>query len=165
VEKTVELIPENIEVLGVPRHVESWTVAKIPGFVSAVLNRWHRAHSVLPHRFYMVLCPQVEVNAIGGLPAKVYELTDPRLRCRHFTGCHKPYFVVFLTGEDADQRRAEIQTQLSWSEGYEVEMTPEKVRLKFAEATEDCADELKKGPPTRTIQQLLATGELVSILE
>ena len=70
-----------------------------------------------------------------------------------------------VTGEDADQRRAEIQTQLAWSEGYEVEITPDTVRLKFAEATEECADELKKSTPTRTVQQLLQTGELVSILE
>lgn len=158
-------IAENLEVLGVPLHVESWTVAKIPGFVPAVLKRWQRAHGLLPKRFFMVLCPQVEVNAIGGLPAKVYELTDPRLRCRHFTGCHKPYFVVFLTGQDADQRRAEIQAQLSWSEGYEVELTPESVRLKFAEATEDVTDDEEKVTPKRTVQQLLQTGELVSILE
>ncbi len=161
----MENIPEKLEVLGVPVYVESWIVAKIPGFVIAVLKRWQRAHGSLPHSFYAVMCPQVEINAMGGLPAKVYELTDPRLRCRHFTGCHKPYLVVLLTGEDADQRRVEIQSQLSWSEGYQVVIAQDAVRLQFSEATEDLADDLGNIAPQRTVQELLRTGELVSILE
>ena len=111
------------------------------------------------------MCPQVEINAMGGLPAKAYELTDPRLRCRHFTGCHKPYFVVILTGDDADRRREEIQRLLSWSEGYEVELTAQAIHLKFADATEDLGTKDDGTPTQRTLQQLLQTGELISILE
>ncbi len=158
-------LPENLEITGVPPYVESWTVAKIPGFVIAVLERWQRSHGELPRKFFVIMCPQVEINAMGGLPARVYELTDPRLRCRHFTGCHKPYFVVIFSGQDADQRRAEVQSLLSWSEGYEVEITEEAVKLRFSSATEDTGEERVNVPPQRTLQQLLSTGELVSILE
>ena len=35
---------DSVEISEVPVHVESWTVAKIPGFVAAVLNRWEREH-------------------------------------------------------------------------------------------------------------------------
>ena len=140
-------------------------MAKIPGFVIAVLKRWQRSHGELPNRFFLVMCPQVEINAMGGLPARVYELTDPRLRCRHFTGCHKPYFVVIFIGEDAGQRRAEVQHLLSWSESYEVEITNETVKLSFSDATEDSGNERTDLPKQRTLQQLLETGELVSILE
>ena len=158
-------LPENLEITGVPPYVESWTVAKIPGFVITVLKRWQRSHGELPHRFFVIMCPQVEINAMGGLPTRVYELTDPRLRCGHFTGCHKPYFVVIFTGEDADERRAEVQRLLSWSEGYEVEITEQAIKLRFSGATEDSGEDRTNVPPQRTLQQLLETGELVSILE
>ena len=136
----------------------------IQGFVRAVLERWQRAHGNLPERFYMVMCPQVEVNARGGLPSEVYELTDPRLRCRHFTGCHKPYFVVIFSGEDADERRRRVQELLSWSEGYGVHIREDAIELSFADATEDLEDETNPPAPRRSLQELLATGELVSIL-
>ena len=163
----MEKLPEQIEITGVPPYVESWTVAKIDGFVSAVLNRWQRAHGNLPARFIAVMCPQVEINAMGGIPSRVIELTDPRLRCRHFTGCHKPYFVVFFSGEDANQHRAGVQELLSWSESYAVQITNEKIRLDFIDATEDAGEEHEDDvrPRSRSLQELLQTGELVSILE
>jgi hypothetical protein len=160
----MEELPPQLEIVGLPAHVESWSVAKIPGFVLAVLKRWRRNQVHLPRTFSMLMCPQVEVNAVGGLPPRVVELTDPKLRCRHFTGCHKPYLVVLFTGEDAAERRMEAQAFLSWSEGYNVELTPDTVRLTFAAASEETAHERGDFPPPRTIQELLATGELVSIL-
>jgi hypothetical protein len=86
-------------------YVESWRW-RISGFVFAVLKRWQRNYGELPHSFCMVMCPQVEINALGGLPSRAAALTHPKLSCRHFTGCHKPYFVVIFMGEDADEQRA-----------------------------------------------------------
>jgi hypothetical protein len=88
----------------------------------------------------LVACPQVEVNAVGGLPSRVRELTNPRHRLQHFTSCHKPYLVIFLVGEDAEGRREEIQKWLSWSEGYQVEFTDGTPRLRFIEAIEERDD-------------------------
>lgn len=158
-------LPEKIEITGVPPHLESWTVAKIDGFVAAVLNRWQRAHGNLPERFTIVMCPQVEINAIGGIPSRVIELTDPKLRCRHFTGCHKPYFVVFFTGDKAEEQRAGVQEFLSWSESYAVHISDEKIRLAFIDATEDAGHEEERRPGSRSFRSLLESGELVSILE
>ena len=161
-----EAVPDHLEIVGVPSYVESWSVAKIPGFVIAVLKRWRREFGELPAHFYVVMCPQVEINARGGLAAEVYELTDPKLRCRHFTGCHKPYSVIIFGGEDADQRRAGVQALLPWSEGYEVDLLGNAVRLRFVEATEDMEEPVAASPkPQRTLQQLLESGELVTILE
>jgi hypothetical protein len=163
-EASMERLPGQLEVSGMPRHVESWSVARIPGFVVAVLRRWQRNYGELPQRFVMVMCPQVEINALGGLPDRVSALTDPKLTCRHFTGCHKPYFVVIFTGENAAQRRAEIQELLPWSEGYEVEITEDAIHLCFAEATEELGEPATGATPVRTVQELLESGELVSIL-
>jgi hypothetical protein len=159
-------LPERVEVADLPPYVEMWSVAKIPNFIPAVLGRWQRDRGELPPQFYVLVCPQVEVNAAGGLPARVVELTDPRLRCRHFTGCHKPYFVVFFVGEDADRKRAEVQAMLSWSESYRVDIGTDAVRLAFVDAMEDLGDEDRDATPApRTLRDLLATGEIVSILE
>jgi hypothetical protein len=157
-------IPAVVEVQGVPPHVQSWTVAKIAGFVPAVLKRWKREYGDLPTRFSIVMSPQVEINAGGGLPDRVRELTDARLRCRHFTGCHRPYFVVLLFGADADARRAEIQAQLAWSEGYSVELKPESVCLAFADATEDLEDAPEPTATRPRLQDLIDSGALVKIL-
>ena len=157
-------LPDQLQVLGLPPHIESWSVARIPGFVLAVLRRWQRNHGELPREFHALMCPQVEVNARGGLPARVVELTDPQLRCRHFTGCHKPYFVVMFTGPDAGRRRAEVQALLAWSEGYRVEVGSEAVVLRFMEATEEIDEASEGAPGQRTLQDLLSSGELVSIL-
>jgi hypothetical protein len=159
-----QTLPDRTEILDVPPHVASWSVAKIPGFVSAVLRRWQREHGRLPERFVMLMCPQAEINAMGGLPPRVVELTDARLRCRHFTGCHRPYFVVLFMGEGAEERRAQIQGLLGWSEGYGVEVTPSALRLTYAGATEDVAAMEDRGIRARTVRDLLETGELVSVL-
>jgi hypothetical protein len=156
-------VPAVLGVTGQPPHVQSWSVAGIQGFVPAVLRRWVREYGPLPEHFCMVMCPQAEVSARGGLPPGVHELTDPRLRCRHFTGCHRPYLVLLLMGEDADARRAALQALLPWSEGYRVEIGESSVDLSFVEAREDDATD---APPREGggLQDLLRSGELVRIL-
>lgn len=131
---------KKLEITGLPPNVGSWSAIGIPGFVSGVLNRWQRDQGRLPARFVLVACPKVEINANGGLPSRVRELTNPRQRLQHFTGCHKPYLVIFLEGEDANARRDEIQKWLSWSEGYEVHYTDGLPRLRFIEAIEERDD-------------------------
>jgi hypothetical protein len=160
----MEPLPQTLEVVGLPPHIESWSVAKIPGFVLAVFDRWQRNRVELPRQFSVLMCPQVEVNAAGGLPERVVELTDPKLRCRHFTGCHKPYLVAIFTGPEAEQRRAEAQAWLAWSEGYRAELAANAVKLVFADATEESPRQSAEAPAPRTFQDLLASGELISIL-
>jgi len=157
-------VPKQIELADVPANVASWNVAKIPGFVPAVLGRWQRAHATLPEHFFMVMCPQVEVNARGGLPARVIELTDSRLRCKHFTGCSKPYFVVLFMGEQGDAQRARVQALLPWSESYSVTLLDDLIRLQFVDATEDVSEESAPPQLKNRLQELLKSGEIVSIL-
>ena len=133
----MKAVVEKPEIIGLPPNVGSWSAIGIPGFVSGALRRWERDQGRLPARFVLVACPTVEINANGGLPSRVRELTNPRHRLQHFTGCHKPYLVIFLEGEDADARRDEIQKWLSWSEGYQVEYTDGSPRLRFIEAIEE----------------------------
>ena len=133
----MESIPEHQEITGLPPYVGSWSAVGLPGFIVKVLNRWQRNFGKLPSKFVLVACPQVEVNAVGGLPPRVRELTDSRVRILHFTGCHKPYLVILLIGEDAEARRGEIQQLLSWSEGYQVEIIDGMARLRFIEAVEE----------------------------
>lgn len=137
----MEPVAEQLEIEGIPPYVESWSAASIPGFIPTVLDRWRHNGSGLPTRFVMVVCPQVEVNARGGLPDRVVELTNPRLRFLHFTGCHKPYVVLLYSGDDAEEWRAEVQQLLSWSEGYQAELTAGMTRLKFIEAIEERDDD------------------------
>jgi len=131
----------QLEITGLPPYIGCWSAVGVPGFVFAILNRWQRNYGKLPSRFVMVACPQVEINAMGGLPFRVSELTDSRVRIKHFTGCHRPYLVILLLGEDADVRREEIQKYLPWSEGYHVDLMDGMTRLQFIEAIEeiDCA--------------------------
>jgi len=129
---------QSPEILGVPAYVRSWSVVGLPGFAGAVLARWQRNHGPLPAHFVLVACPQVEVLALGGLPSRVLELTDARRRLQHFTGCHKPYLVLFLMGEQAEVRRAEVQRLLAWSESYHVSCAHGRVRMRFLDAIEEC---------------------------
>ena len=138
----MESTPEQLEIIGQPPYIGSWSAVRLPGFIIKVLDRWQRNFGRLPSQFALVACPQVEVNAIGGLPARVRELTDSRVRILHFTGCHKPYLVILLIGDDAEARRAEIQKRLSWSEGYHVEFKDGLARLQFIEAIEENDDDI-----------------------
>lgn len=156
-------IPDTLAIAGLPPHVASWCVAKIPGFVPAILRRWLRAQTQLPESFCLVMCPVAEVNAHGGIPARVHELTDPRLTCRHFTGCSRPYYAMIFSGVDADSRRAQVQSVLPWSESYSVRIDAHCVHMDLIEAVEDI-----EGLPRRAAAVPLATwmedGGLLKIL-
>lgn len=128
---------QQLEIMDQPPYIGSWSVIGIPGFANGVIKRWQRNYGRLPSQFVLVTCPQVEVNAIGGLPSRVRELTNARVRIQHFTGCHKPYLVIFLLDEYAEFRREEIQKSLSWSEGYHVEIKNNMTQLRFIEAIEE----------------------------
>jgi len=134
-------ITKRLEVVGVPPHVQSWSAATLPGFIPAVLRRWQYNQGELPARFVMVLCPRVEIDARGGLPNRVRELTNARLRFLHFTGCHKPYVVLLYAGKDSGTWRAEVQRLLSWSESYQAHLAAGVTRLKFIDAIEECDDD------------------------
>jgi len=127
----------SLEIQDVPAYVASWSAAQIRGFIPAVLERWRRSSGELPARFAMVICPLVEISSRGGLPARVRELTSPRQRFQHFTGCHKPYFVLFQAAGDIERWRREIQQELAWSEGYHAETGDGVLRLQFKEAIEE----------------------------
>ena len=133
----MEPVAKQLEIEGVPPYVQSWSAASIKGFIPAVLERWWHNRGGLPARFVLVVCSQVEIDAMGGLPGRVRELTSPRLRILQFTGCHKPYVVLFYTGPDAEARRAEVQRLLAWSESYRADLTPGMTRLQFIEAIEE----------------------------
>lgn len=159
----MEKIPDRLELHDLPPYIESWAVAKVTGFVVAILERWRRAHPNLPEQFLLVMCPIAELNAQGGLPAKVYTLTDPRLTCRHFTGCSRPYYAMIFTGADAETRCGEIQQLLPWSESYRVAIQPDGVQLHFIAATEDLG-EPQFPLQGRRVADLLESGELLQIL-
>lgn len=127
----------QLEIIGLPPYIGSWSAVGLPGFVHTLFSRWQRNFGKLPAQFILVACPQVEINTIGGLPTRVTELTDSRVRVQQFTGCHKPYLAILLLGDDAELRREEIQPLLPWSEGYRVDHNSETTRLRFIEAIED----------------------------
>ncbi len=161
----MQALPTQVEITDVPSHVQSWSVARISGFVPAVLSRWQREFGELPEHFHLVVCPQVEINARGGVPPEVHTISDPRLTCRHFTGCHKPYFVALFTGTGSAARSHRAQELLAWSEAYGVELTPSAIRLRLEGYSEDLDDEDLPPGQIRTLRDLLKTGELVRILE
>jgi hypothetical protein len=138
----MEPTPYQLEIIDLPPYIRSWSAVGLPGFIIKALERWQRNYGDLPSQFRLIACPQVEVNAVGGLPERVRELTDSRVRLLHFTGCHKPYLILLLFGDDAETRRAEIQQWLAWSEGYQLEVSEEVIRLQFIDAIEEIdADE------------------------
>ncbi len=136
----MEFTRQLLQITEVPPYIQSWSAVSLPGFILKVLDRWQRNYGHLPSQFRLIACPQVEVNAVGGLPARVRELTDSRVRLLHFTGCHKPYLIILLFGDKADARRTEIQRWLPWSEGYAVEISDGVIRLQFIDAVEEIDD-------------------------
>ena len=136
----MKTVTDQLDIQGLPPYVASWSCAGIPGFVPAVLERWQRNYGNLPPRFVMVLCPKVEVDAMGGLPHRVRVLTDARQRLQHFTGCHKPYVVLFNQDQDTETWREQVQQQLPWSEAYNAEIAHGRIHLEFIDAREDLDD-------------------------
>ena len=128
---------DPLEIVGLPPYISSWSAVGLPGFIMSVLNRWQRNYGELPAKFVLLACPQVEINAMGGLPVRVSELTDCRVRVQQFTGCHRPYLVILLLGDDAEERREAIQPLLPWSEGYHVALSENSTQLHFVAAVED----------------------------
>jgi hypothetical protein len=129
---------ESFEIHGMPDYVNSWSAARIKGFIPAVLERWRRSSGELPARFALVICPLVEVHARSGyLPERVVELTDPRLRFQHFTGCHKPFVVLIHDVGDTEAWRSQLQEQLAWSESYQAEVRDGVLRMQFLAAVEE----------------------------
>jgi hypothetical protein len=132
---------DTLEVHGVPNYVACWSAAGIRGFLHAVIERWERSSGTPPSRFALVICPLVEVLTRGGLPDRVIERTSPRLRFHHFTGCHKPFVVLFHDGGDAEAWCREVQQGLAWSESYQAELGAGVLRLQFVDAVEEPEDE------------------------
>lgn len=159
----MESIPDSVEIENMPPHIAGWCVAKIPGFVPAILKRWLRTHPHLPDQFCLIMCPVAEINAYGGVPKRIRELTDPRLSCRHFTGCSRPYYAIVLVGADAEARRNEIQALLPWSESYAVDITTQRTRLQLISAVEEIPG-LHRADPARLLSALLARTELLKIM-
>jgi hypothetical protein len=156
---------EKVDVSEVPPYIKAWSVTGVDRFIPAILGRWQRERGAWPQECYLVFCPRVEVNALGGLPGEVLELSDPRHRMSHFTGCHRPYTAILLQGEDADQRRAAIHELLPWSESYRATVEGERVRLTFLDATEDLLeDPPDAGQARERFQKLCASGEIATLL-
>ena len=128
---------KGLEIADLPAYVQSWSVVNLPGFISNLLDRWQRNYGNLPDAFSLIACPQAEVNANGGLPSRVIDLTDPRARIKQFTSCHRLYLVILIMGEHVAQRREQIQQHLSWSEGYDVVVDDDALRFRFLEAIEE----------------------------
>jgi hypothetical protein len=138
-----------------------WTVTTVDKFIVGALNRVAALGGELPPRFQLSLCPWGERNALGGTPAPVQEIMDPRLRLVHFTGCGRPYLVLVLTGEDAPARQRIAMRHLPWSEHFAVGHDRGQAALTYLDATEDLWDEDASGPGRRrTLQDLLRQGEL-----
>ncbi len=146
----------RLEITGSP---PPWSVTSVDKFVVTALQRAQREGGALPDDFYLTLCPWGERNAIGGTPVQVQEVTDPRFRIVHFTGCSRPYLVAILIGEDAAEQQQVAIKHLPWSEHYGVEMRNGTVRLRFIAYTEDPEEESEERAGARTLQDLFRTGE------
>jgi hypothetical protein len=139
-----------------------WTVTTVDKFIVGALNRVVATGGDLPPGFHLSLCPWGERNALGGTPAEVQEILDPRLRLVHFTGCGRPYLVLAFIGDDAPARQEIAMRHLPWSEHFRVDHEEGHATLTCLEATEDLWNEDETGVvPGRTLQDLLRRGELV----
>ena len=163
----MELLLNKTNVHGIPVYVESWAAALVSNLVSTALMRWEREYEKLPESFYMLICPQVEINARGGLPADIHEYIDAKLTCRQFTGCHKPYFIALFVDKSAEESCLKTQQLLAWSEAYKVNIKEGDVILHFVGCTEELDDEIESefSEKKKKFQELISTGELMRILE
>jgi hypothetical protein len=145
----------SVQVEGQP---PPWSVTGVDKFLVGALQRVQREGAALPPRFYMSLCPWGERNALGGTPAPVQEILDPRLRLVHFTGCGRPYLVALFIGDDAAARQQTAMQHLPWSEHLAVTRRDEQVRARYLGCTEEVDADQKVDP--RTLRELLIQGEL-----
>lgn len=149
----------RFEIVGSP---PPWSVTGVDKFVVSSLQRTEREGGQLPKRFGMTMCPWGERNAIGGTRAATQTVTDPRLRVVHFTGCSRPYLIVFFVGEHAARQQQLAMRHMPWSEHYAVEIDDEGViHLRFLACTEEPEQESIENQNIRSLQDLFHAGELV----
>ena len=137
-----------------------WSVAGVKNFVTGALRRLESVGGNLPEHFRMSCCPWGERNAIGGTPAPLREVMDPRLRLVHFTGCGRPYLVAVFTGDDAAESQDKAREHLPWSEHFEVRVDGDRALLHFLDSTEDLWGD--EEPDFRQLRELFHQGELAA---
>jgi hypothetical protein len=135
-----------------------WSVVDVNNFIVGALARVEDGGGALPRRFRMSCCPWGERNAVGGTPLPVQEVTDPRLRLVHFTGCGRPYLVALFIGDDAARRQDAARGHLPWSEHFDVSLDGDVAALQYLDYTEDLWGD--EEPDTRSLRELLQQGEL-----
>jgi len=146
---------EHYRVEGTP---PPWSVTGVNKFVTGALGRVQRAGETLPEHFLLGVCPWGERNALGGTPAPVQEVMDPRFRLVHFTGCGRPYLVALFIGEDAAARQQTAMQHLPWSEHFAVVCRNGQVVLEYLGCTEDIW--VDQEPDLHTLRELLGQGGL-----
>jgi hypothetical protein len=140
--------------------VPPWTVTGVTGFIVGALGRIEGTGGPLPPHFRLSVCPWGERNSLGGTPAPVREVTHPRLRLVHFTGCGRPYLVALFQGEGAASRQQVAMRHLPWSEHFSVDVEAGNAALTYLDCTEDLWEEPEADP--RTLRELLENGELTA---
>jgi hypothetical protein len=149
----------NVDSYRVQGNPPPWTVSNVNRFIVDALGRIERNGGPLPPRFRLSLCPWGERNSLGGTPPPVQDVTHPRLRLVHFTGCGRPYLVALFQGEDAEQRQRIAMQHLPWSEHFVVDIQARCASLEYLDCTEDLWDEGPE-PEPRTLRELFEQGEL-----
>ncbi len=143
-------------------HIEGtpppWTATSVDKFIVGALGRVERESGNLPPGFHLSICPWGERNAVGGTPSEVREVTHPRFRLVHFTGCGRPYLVALFTGEDAARHQEAAMRLLPWSEHYTASIHQGQANLVYLNCTEDLWGD--EEPDPRTLRELLEQGEL-----
>lgn len=150
---------KEFEVNGSP---PPWTVTGVDKFIVSVIERAEREGGDLPGEFYLSLCPWGERNAVGGGAAELRDVMDPRFRLVHFTGCGRPYLLVFFIGDDARQRQRVAVRHLPWSEHYRASISDGVIHLEFIEQAEQPQEGGAEVMGERTLRALLRAGELAS---
>jgi hypothetical protein len=139
-----------------------WTVTGVNRFLVGALERIASLGTPLPERFRLSVCPWGERNQLGGTPAPVQAVTDPRLRLVHFTGCGRPYLLALFQGDDAGARQDIAMRHLPWSEHFTVTLAGDQAELTYLDCTEALWDDAADDHPPRTLQALFASGELAA---
>ncbi len=135
-----------------------WSVTGVDKFIVGALDRVERQGGVLPADFRLSICPWGERNAIGGTPEEVNDITDPRMRLVHFTGCGRPYLVALFSGDEAERQQRIAMQHLPWSEHLSVELSEQTARLHYLDSTEDLWGDEEADP--RSLLELFQQGEL-----
>ena len=152
----MNMLIERYRIDGAP---PPWSITNVHNFLVGALGRLQR-DGELPERFFLSLCPWGERNALGGTPAQVQEVMDPRFRLVHFTACGRPYLVVLFMGKDAVSRQRVAMEHLPWSEHFAVVCQDDQAVLNYLGCTEDIwVDHVAD---SRSLRELLDQGTLAS---